>query len=78
MTRDEAIEIEIKNYSKYDLHAHKHDLAKANVDNLIELGLLKVDEPKGKLIYQLSAKLDLPASRLELILDTLGFKVTLK
>ncbi len=46
MTRDEAIEIELKHLKKMGMDpVSKRDLAEANIDALIELGLLKVDEP---------------------------------
>jgi hypothetical protein len=50
MTRDEAIEIE-KSKLKKVRHLstnYVNDMAEANIDALIELGLLKVDEPKKK------------------------------
>jgi len=44
MTRDEAIEIEKKKLTKYGFVADAHTIAAANIDALIELGLLKVDK----------------------------------
>ena len=53
MTRDEAIEIERKKLQKYaDKDARIGLVATANIDALIELGLLKVDEPKKKTVFQ--------------------------
>lgn len=51
MTRDEAIEIEKRKLSKMGFHNGNENVAAANIDALIELGLLNVDEPKAKTIY---------------------------
>lgn len=50
MTRDEAIDIEMRKLHKLYGHVKFNgillgDIAKANVDALIELGVLKVSEP---------------------------------
>lgn len=53
MTRDEAIEIEerkIKSYTQNLTDTGMYRVAAANIDALIELGLLKVDEPVKRVI----------------------------
>jgi len=53
MTRDEAIEVELKHLTNFGMdRVRKRELATANIDTLIELGLLKVDTPLPKLKIQ--------------------------
>lgn len=46
MTRDEAIKIEMKNIKRYLTGQDIALIATAKIDALIELGVLKVEEPK--------------------------------
>lgn len=49
MTRDEAITIEVKQLRLRGIDINlSNKLASANIDALIELGLLKVDKPEPK------------------------------
>ena len=79
MTRDEAIEIEKRVLLEHgcgpDFVAR---IGPANIDALIELGLLKVDEPINKCIEMLASELEMNYSYVALLLNKLGYKVVAK
>lgn len=80
MTRDEAIEIEKKKLERYkadivdivDIDIYR--VAAANIDALIELGLLKVDEP-AKTIKIRDQRFTIGEIDTALFMQNVGYKV---
>ncbi len=75
MTRDEAVEIEKKNLDRLPAANNLiEQLAAANIDALIELGLLKVDEPIKKLFLD-DQEYDIVRLSNELFVQNVGYKL---